>query len=225
MKENIKIEKSETNRGKKQIIINRKYKFNFSIEKKDNSKVYRCTKYRISNKCKSFIILNDKMEILEYETSKSVVKHKIKETIRKRTFSLDIRPKQESKYYKTENDDDFMIFKNTNLIIFQSPLQAKQFTQYNEDIFAKGTFYISPKFSYQVFITRKYVEKINSFYTTSISILKDKKQSTYETLFKEIKKKCKTDEIKALIECYKNKEEKLICIGCDDDDRVELWYD
>ena len=84
-----------------------------------------------------------------------------------------------------------MIFKNTNLIIFQSPLQAKQFTQYNEDIFAKGTFYISPKFSYQVFITRKYVEKINSFYTTSISILKDKKQSTYETLFKEIKKKCK----------------------------------
>ena len=52
----------------KQIIINRKYKFNFSIEKKDNSKVYRYTKYRISNKCKSFIILNDKMEILEYES-------------------------------------------------------------------------------------------------------------------------------------------------------------
>ncbi|KAG4083310.1 hypothetical protein H8356DRAFT_1335167 [Neocallimastix lanati (nom. inval.)] len=34
-----------------------------------------------------------------------------------------------------------------------------------------------------------------------------------------------TDEIKALIECYKNKEEKLIYIGYDDDDRVELWYD
>ena len=46
-----------------------------------------------------------------------------------------------------------------------------------------------PKFSYQLFITRTYIEKINSFYTTSISILKNKKQSTYETLFKEIKKK------------------------------------
>ncbi|KAG4085071.1 hypothetical protein H8356DRAFT_1352323 [Neocallimastix lanati (nom. inval.)] len=34
----------------------------------NNSKVYRCTKYRSSNKCKSFIILNDKMEILEYES-------------------------------------------------------------------------------------------------------------------------------------------------------------
>ncbi|KAL6632143.1 hypothetical protein U3516DRAFT_736655 [Neocallimastix sp. 'constans'] len=62
--------------------------------------------------------------------------------------------------------------------------QTKWFTQYNEDIFADGTFYIEPKFSYQV-----------------------------------------TDEIKALIECYKNKEEKLICIECDDDDIVELCYD
>ena len=33
------------------------------------------------------------------------------------------------------------------------------------------------------------LKKINSFYTTSISILKDKKQSAFEKLFKEIKKK------------------------------------
>ena len=42
---------------------------------------------------------------------------------------------------------------------------------------------------------------------------------------KKIKTINRTDEIKAIIECYKNKEEKLICIGCDDDDIVELWYD
>ena len=224
------------------IIINRKYKFNFSIEKKDNSKVYGYTEYRTSNEFKSFIILNDKMEILEYEsqhnhlekeyeTSKSIVKHKIKETIRKSPFSLDIRPKsifdeisqdirlicpefnsirtqtirsqnkqlppdittfeeipEESEYYKTENGDNFMLLKNPNLIIFQSLFQAKLFTQYNKNIFAHGTFYIAPKFNYQVLITWTYVEKINSFYTTSISILKNKKQSTYEPLFKEIKK-------------------------------------
>ncbi|KAG4100719.1 hypothetical protein H8356DRAFT_1385262 [Neocallimastix lanati (nom. inval.)] len=104
MEENIRIEKSEINRVKKQIIINRKYIFNFSNGKKDNSKVCRCTEYRTSNKCKSFIILNDKMEILEYEglhnhlekeyeASKSIVKHKIKEAIRKSPFSLNIRPK------------------------------------------------------------------------------------------------------------------------------------
>ena len=64
-----------------------------------------------------------------------------------------------------------MIFKNNNLIIFQSPFQAKLFSNY--DIFADGTFYIAPKFSYQVFITRTYVAEINSFYTTSFSILKE----------------------------------------------------
>ena len=44
--------------------------------------------------------------------------------------------------------------------------------------------------------------------------------------FKKKKNKIKninrTDEIKPLIECYKNKEEKLICIWCDDNDIVEL---
>jgi len=47
-----------------------------------------------------------------------------------------------------------MIFKNSNIIIFQSPFQAKLFIQYNIDIFAYGTFKIAPKCGYPVFITR-----------------------------------------------------------------------
>ncbi len=39
-----------------------------------------------------------------------------------------------------------------------------------------------------MFITRNYVREINSFYTTSFSILKNKQESTYEILFREIKK-------------------------------------
>jgi len=35
-----------------------------------------------------------------------------------------------------------MIFKNTNLIIFQSHFQVKIFMKYNEDIFVDGAFYI-----------------------------------------------------------------------------------
>ena len=81
----------------------------------------------------------------------------------------------------TKREESFMIFKNSNLIVFQSPFQAKLFSNYN-DIFADGTYYISPKFCYQVFITRTYVAEINSFYTTSFSILKNKKQTTYEVL-------------------------------------------
>lgn len=81
-----------------------------------------------------------------------------------------------------------MIFKNSNIIIFQSPFQTKLFMQYNIDIFVDGIFKFSPKCGYQVFITRTYVNELNSFYTTSFSILKNKEQKTYEVLFEEIKK-------------------------------------
>jgi len=60
MEENLIIDVSESNKGKEQIIINKKYKFNFSCIGKDNSKVYKSTEYKKINKCKSFIILNDK---------------------------------------------------------------------------------------------------------------------------------------------------------------------
>jgi len=93
----------------------------------------------------------------------------------------------ESEYYKTERNEGFMIFKNSDLVIFQSPFQAKLFKEYNNDIFVDGTFYIEPKFSQQVFITRTYVKELNSFYTTSYAILRNKKQKTYKILFNKLK--------------------------------------
>ncbi|KAG4098206.1 hypothetical protein H8356DRAFT_1424913 [Neocallimastix lanati (nom. inval.)] len=178
MEDNIEIEISETNRGNEQIIINKKHKFNFSFQRKDKSKIYRCTEYKTLNRCKSLIILNDKKEVLKYESlhnhlekeidvSISVAKHKIKEEIKKNSIPMDIKPKHifnavsqemglifddipiESKYYKTKRNENFMIFKNTDLIIFQSPFQAYLFSNYHKNIFADGTFYAAPKFSYR----------------------------------------------------------------------------
>jgi len=51
MEGNPKIDISETNRGKEQIIIYRKFKYNFSKLKKDNTKINRCTEYKTLNKC------------------------------------------------------------------------------------------------------------------------------------------------------------------------------
>ena len=48
-----KFEISETNRGREQIIIEKKYKYNFSLVKKDKNKVFRCTEYKTKNKYKS----------------------------------------------------------------------------------------------------------------------------------------------------------------------------
>ncbi|KAG4099930.1 hypothetical protein H8356DRAFT_1036649 [Neocallimastix lanati (nom. inval.)] len=248
MEENITIYISESNKGEEQIIINKQYKFNFSHSRKDNSRVYKCTEYKKNNKCKSFIILNfiilnNEKEILKYESlhnhpgneysvSLSVMRHKIKDEIKKHSNPFDIKRKRlyneiskemgfiypcpeyisvktlilrsinkklppnvtnfneipnESEYYKTERNEDFMIFKNSDLVIFQSPFQAKLFKKYNNDIFVDGTFYIAPKFSQQVFITRTYVKEFNSFYTTSYAILRNKKQKTYKILFNKLK--------------------------------------
>ncbi|ORY08504.1 hypothetical protein LY90DRAFT_519021 [Neocallimastix californiae] len=243
MEENITIYISESNKGEEQIIINKQYEFNFSHSRKDNSRVYKCTEYKKNNKCKSFIILNNEKEILKYESlhnhpgneysvSLSVMKHKIKDEIKKHSNPFDIKRKRlyneiskemgfiypcpeyisvktlilrsinkklpsnvttfneipnESEYYKTERNEDFMIFKNSDLVIFQSPFQAKLFKKYNNDIFVDGTFYIAPKFSQQVFITRTYVKELNSFYTTSYAILRNKKQKTYKMLFNKLK--------------------------------------
>ncbi|KAG4105748.1 hypothetical protein H8356DRAFT_1418532 [Neocallimastix lanati (nom. inval.)] len=229
MEKNLEIEISKTNRGKEQIILNRKYKFNLSSKRKDNSKKYKCTEYKTLNQCPSFIILNNENQILEYDDShnhlenkfgaaKSIVKNKIKDEISKSSIPFNVNIKRtydeisqgmglicpgynsiksqvtrsrrkqlppditsfdeipnESKYYKTKRDENFMIFKNNDLIVFQSPFQAELFSK-NKHIFA------------DVFITRTYVTELNCFYTTSFSILKNKKQTTYEILFEEIKK-------------------------------------
>jgi len=243
MEGNLKIDINETNRGKEQIIIDRKFKYNFSKLKKIIQKYIdvQNIKHKTLNKCKSFIILNDNKEVLNYDSShnhpgneinasKSLLKHKIKDEIKKSLIPSDIKSKRifnkisqeivyicpeyktiksqitryknkqlfsniktfdeapnESEYYKTIRGEYFMIFKNFNIIIFQSPFQAELFME-NKHIFAVGTFLIAPTNSYQVFINRTYVTELNCFYTTSMSILKNKEQTTYEILFNEIKK-------------------------------------
>ncbi|KAG4086522.1 hypothetical protein H8356DRAFT_1339789 [Neocallimastix lanati (nom. inval.)] len=67
--------------------------------------------------------------------------------------------------------------------------------EYNDDIFVDGTFFIAPKFSYQIFITRTYAKELD------------------------------TNEISVLIERYKNIETKLIDTKCDRNNTINLWFD
>ncbi|KAG4085427.1 hypothetical protein H8356DRAFT_1340632 [Neocallimastix lanati (nom. inval.)] len=98
--------------------------------------------------------------------------------------------------------------------------------EYNDDIFVDDTFFITPKFSYQIFITRTYAKELDRFYTTSfaqqkqyflIQILNIAFGIIKESL--EIKKKInyaimkainKANEISVLIERYKNIEQSVI---------------
>ena len=102
--DNPTIEFSETQRGKEQLIVNKKYLYNFSHENKDKSKFYRCTEYKTKFKCNSTIILNKDNSILKYnewhnhpgkklDASKSILKHKIKNEIRKNTNPFNLKPR------------------------------------------------------------------------------------------------------------------------------------
>jgi len=84
-----------------------------------------------------------------------------------------------------------------------------------------------------IFLKKFSPKKKSTFYKLIIALKKEEAISynDYDRrirgffLKKKKKKKMsinRTDEIKALIEWYKNKEEKLICIGCSDDDIIEL---
>ncbi|KAG4103132.1 hypothetical protein H8356DRAFT_929691 [Neocallimastix lanati (nom. inval.)] len=69
--------------------------------------------------------------------------------------------------------------------------------EYNDDIFVDGTFFIAPKFSYQIFITRTYAKELDSFYTTSFAILQNKEQELYK-IFKKLKKNANTYKLNEL---------------------------
>jgi len=124
----------------------------------------------------------------EYNSIKSQISRNLNKKLQSNVTTFAEIP-NESEYYKTKRSENFMIFKNSNLIIFQSPFHVKLFREYNDDIFIDGTFFIVPKFNYQIFITKTYAKKLESFYTTFFAILKNKEQETYKILFEKLKKK------------------------------------
>ncbi|ORY50655.1 hypothetical protein LY90DRAFT_508487 [Neocallimastix californiae] len=79
----------------------------------------------------------------------------------------------ESEYYKTKRGENFMIFKNSNLIIFQSPFQAKLFSEYNDDIFIDAISnlpFINPEYIFDIYVIIK-IKYINNNYSQFLKFL------------------------------------------------------
>ena len=62
----------------------------------------------------------------EYNTIKSQISRYIKKQLPPDIVTFDEIP-DESEYYINERNENFMIFKNSNIIIFQSPFQSELF--------------------------------------------------------------------------------------------------
>ena len=78
-------------------------------------------------------------------------------------------------YYKTIKDEKFVIYKDDDLMIMKSPNLAKIQMKLGIIIFCDAC----PTISYQVFITRVFSEKTESYYTTSFSIMNKKREKDY----------------------------------------------
>ena len=72
-----KIEYIKTNRNHEAILIDNKYIFNFSRIQANQSKIYRCSYYKKSTKCTTFIKIKLDQIMEKYESNHN---HNIKET-------------------------------------------------------------------------------------------------------------------------------------------------
>ncbi|KAG4081890.1 hypothetical protein H8356DRAFT_1438200 [Neocallimastix lanati (nom. inval.)] len=117
MEKNLEIEISKTNRGKEQIILNRKYKFNLSSKRKDNSK-------NINNQILKYDDSHNHLEN-KFGAAKLIVKIKLKMKFQKVQFllmygSLYCPGYNSIKSQVTRRMKILVIFKNNDLIVFQS---------------------------------------------------------------------------------------------------------
>ncbi|ORY20977.1 hypothetical protein LY90DRAFT_516377 [Neocallimastix californiae] len=207
----------------------------------------------------------------EINASKSLIKNKIKDEIKKSLIPSDIKSKRifdkisqeigyicpeyktiktqitryknkqlfpnvktfdevpnESEYYKTIRGEYFMIFKNSNIIIFQSPFQAKLFME-NKHIFADDHITNNASESYNSYLKNLFVKK-PSFYKLIYTIQFEESKSYYDyhMRIKGIWRKKsriseRVDDINILVEYYKNMEAELKNIGCSKNDIIENW--
>lgn len=63
---------------------------------------------------------------------------------------------ENSLHYKALDEKDFVVYKDSRNFILQSPSLAKIQKELGDIAFCDTTFFISPTFAYQVFITRVY---------------------------------------------------------------------
>ncbi|KAL6613411.1 hypothetical protein U3516DRAFT_797777 [Neocallimastix sp. 'constans'] len=117
----------------------------------------------------------------EYDVSLFIMKHKIKYGIELLNLNKKLPSNvttfaeipSESEYYKTKRSKNFMIFKNFNLIIFQSPFQAKLFREYNDDIFVdtiSNLQFINPEYIFDIYVIIK-IKSIKNNYCQFLKFL------------------------------------------------------
>ena len=160
--------KEEFKNELKKEIINAKNPFTINIPK-----LYRSYSAGKGIKCPNFNSIRKTL----YEAANKLLPKEIN--------SMEEIP-DDSEYFYTKDDNEFMIFKSNKIIIFQSPNQAKIQIKHGELIFCDATFYACPKIAYQLLILRVFDDEKESYYTTAFALMTDKTTDNYECFFRNI---------------------------------------
>ena len=241
MSNNLNIEFISSTRNKEQIILDKKYIYNYSHTDKKDNKIYKCSYYKTDNKCSSYIKLNRNRNITEFKdyhnhniSNKKAPRAKARSEIKKilkdndnpflvkgkniynqatnnlgmwipqyqslrttiqrkinKSFPKEVKDWSEipdnHEFYTTISGEPFLLSKEENFILFQSPSQSKIQIEYNDNIFCDATFYSAPNICYQLLITRVYAKEFHKYFTTSFALMRNKEQVTYEKLFNSLK--------------------------------------
>ena len=118
-----------------------------------------------------------------FNTIKNCLYKEINKVLPDDIVNLEMAP-EESIYYNTLKGENFVIYKDADLLVLQSPGLAKIHLKFGTILFCDATFFVCPSFSYQIFITRVYSSNTSSYYTTSFSIMNKKQEKDYFKIFK-----------------------------------------
>ena len=86
-----------------------------------------------------------------FNTIKNCLYKEINKVLPDDIVNLEMAP-EESIYYNTLKGENFVIYKDADLIVLQSPGLAKIHLKFGTILFCDATFFVCPSFSYQIFI-------------------------------------------------------------------------
>ena len=87
-----------------------------------------------------------------FNSIKTSLYKEINKNLPKDILNLNEAP-ENSLYYKTLDEEDFVIYKDSRNFILKSPSLAKIQIELGDIVFCDATFFLCPTFAYQVFIT------------------------------------------------------------------------
>ena len=111
----------------------------------------------------------------QYKLISSSINREVNKNMPLEIKNVEDKP-NEHEYYKTLDNKSFFLYRDENIIIFQSKFQALLHLKYKDIIFCDRTFYVAPSIAYQLVITGIYSKYLHSFFTSSYSLMNNKEQ-------------------------------------------------